>query len=75
MSPNIIARILSGVTAAPTLAERVDTLIGNQLDAALNNPDCSIPEVLFALAAETVLTVEHIAELFIVRPAIALVTR
>lgn len=75
MSLNIIARILSGVTDAPTLAERVDQLIGNQADAALNDPDASVAEALFALAVETVLTVEHIAELFIVRPAIALVTR
>lgn len=75
MSLNTIARILGNVTEQPTIAERVDQLIGNQFDAALNDPDRNPATVLFALAVETALTVEHITELFIVRPAIALVTR
>ncbi|ALF01421.1 hypothetical protein SEA_LILPHARAOH_42 [Mycobacterium phage LilPharaoh] len=59
----------------PTLAQRVETLVGERIDEALNDPEAGVPLVLYALAFETALTVEHLAELFVARPIFGLARR
>ncbi|QAU06469.1 hypothetical protein SEA_KISI_51 [Mycobacterium phage KiSi] len=54
----------------PTIAQQVEKLVGRQIDGAVNDPEAPIALVLYGLAWETALTVEHFVELFVVRPAL-----
>ncbi|QBP31631.1 hypothetical protein SEA_NIKLAS_49 [Mycobacterium Phage Niklas] len=59
----------------PTLAQRVESLVGDQIDEALNDPEAGVPVALYGLALETALTVEHLVELFVARPIVGLLRR
>uniref|UniRef100_A0AAU8GSL5 Uncharacterized protein n=1 Tax=Mycobacterium phage Pharb TaxID=3136626 RepID=A0AAU8GSL5_9VIRU len=59
----------------PTIAQRVEKLVGDQIDEALNDPEAGVPVALYGLALETALTVEHLVELFLARPIVGLVAR
>ncbi|ASR85933.1 hypothetical protein SEA_PEANAM_49 [Mycobacterium phage Peanam] len=56
----------------PTLAQRVESLVGDQIDEALNDPEAGVPVALYGLALETALTVEHLVELLVARPIVGL---
>ncbi|QJD50451.1 hypothetical protein SEA_CHRIS_49 [Mycobacterium phage Chris] len=60
---------------APTIAQQVETLVGRQIDGAVNDPDAPVALVLYGLALETALTVEHFVELFVVRPLVGRIVR
>ncbi|ARQ95491.1 hypothetical protein I5G81_gp52 [Mycobacterium phage Shandong1] len=59
----------------PTIAQQVVTLVGDQIDEALNDPEAGLPVALYGLALETALTVEHLVELFVARPIVGLIAR
>ncbi|WNM74135.1 hypothetical protein SEA_NERGAL_44 [Mycobacterium Phage Nergal] len=59
----------------PTFAQRVDSLVGHTFDEALNDPERNVPVVLFVLGVETALTIEHLVELFVLRPIAGAVLR
>ncbi|QAY02780.1 hypothetical protein SEA_SHAOBING_49 [Mycobacterium phage Shaobing] len=59
----------------PTLAQRVESLVGDQIDEALNDPEAGVPAALYGLALETALTVEHLVELLVARPIVGLLRR
>ncbi|AFN37742.1 hypothetical protein FGG44_gp51 [Mycobacterium phage MacnCheese] len=56
----------------PTIAQQVEKLVGAQIDEVLNDPEAGLPVVLYGLALETALTVEHLVELFVARPIVGL---
>ncbi|ASR84796.1 hypothetical protein SEA_HURRICANE_50 [Mycobacterium phage Hurricane] len=60
---------------APTFAQQVEKLVGRQIDAVMNDPERCVAETLYVLGWQTALTVEHLVELFVVRPIVAAVAR
>ncbi|APD18213.1 hypothetical protein SEA_HAMMY_49 [Mycobacterium phage Hammy] len=59
----------------PTFAQQVEKLVGKRIDEAVNDPDAGVPVVLYGLAWETALTVEHLVEMFVARPLVGLLAR
>lgn len=59
----------------PTIAQQVEKLVGKRIDEVVNDPDAGVPVVLYGLAWETALTVEHLVEMFVARPLVGLLAR
>lgn len=68
MTLRILSRL--GNADTPTFAQIVDSIIGGRLD----NPTNTVEAAAVAVA-QTALTAAHLAELFVIRPALALVKR
>lgn len=59
----------------PTFAQQVAEILGDRVDVIVNDPDSPVACALVAAGVEAALTVEHLVELFVLRPLFGLVGR